>query len=372
MFLSHISIENRRELHKHFDIVQLYDRIIRSPASFPSYLAFCREIAPCSPVDAHLLSCLTAQDGCGVYRLSLGHMMAPQMPVFFDGMRIDANALLSALEHFTGPLGFDAFTDDGENAALIEELARKVSFEEEASLLFLFLLLHIQARRLISKDAMKFMCSHLEQQKKACLLPREALSSPAGACVLSFGRSDADKPQIKTIEGSFIPLRVRLEESALGRTLFFGDSLLMLHVPGRFPVFLSRLENCEGLRADQQAHHLLAALDSLRAGDREDDPIAVPVLHGRSCVLALTLSGRALQGGREIARDVLCAAADGDAFYFGLADGAVRVSRKSGETTRLFDAPAPVEEIAVSQGTLIWRRQDTSVRFTMPCPLKEG
>ena len=356
-------IENRDDLYEHFRIDQL-DGILSDPGRADSYIALLPELEPSTAVETELLSHLVNQGGRCVYRLN-------PTQNWFRGGRIDAPALLHALEHYAEALKFFRFCDDETNEMRIRELAKMVSFEDEAALLFLFMLLHIQARRPIDQAGMSFMRARLESTRRACLLPRKPLSLPPGTLNLTLSPCAAEAPAvIREIQGGWLPLFVQLEGTPFRRTLLHGDTLLMLETGGAYPVFFPRRDGWDDITATRYSRSLLPALAQM-PGDPDDPPV-VPVLCGGVCVLALTRSGRAVAGGKTVAEHVFSAAADDAYFYFGLKSGVAYMPRGGGPVNMLCQTVSkthgPVEEIDVRSGTLFWRRADSSKFFSMPAP----
>lgn len=359
MYLQNVAVNSREDLSRYFTIRELYDENIQSTLKFKSYKKFCAGLAPLTAVDVHLHSCLVPGNKGGEYVFA-------DAPAWFHGNRVDAGGLIDALRPFAGPLSFPAFVNNAENTRRIRDLAATVSFEEEATLLFLFLLLHIQARRTVEESSLSYMKKKLEACRRSCLPRRESVTSAPDVFEQTYGLCAPGSRLLQTLHCGGLMLCVQLEGTAMKRTLFYEESLMVLHAGGHVPLFLPRGRQWEGDSADRYARSLIQTLESLPHAD--DDPPILPILSGGDCALYLTRSGRAIADGQEIARDVLAAAADESFFYFAFADGVAYMPRNGGAMTRLADSSSPVEEIDVQDGMLLWRTADTSQPHTMPAP----
>jgi len=347
-------INTRNSLKRNFSLREQYE--VNICILLSAYKAFIMKLAPITGVDSLLLNNINDK-GCYVF---------PAQPQWLDEGKIDPDTLISSLKGLSAPL-CPAFIE-ADNAARIRRLAEPVACNEEAALLYLFLLLHIQSCRCIDEEDMEYMAARLAdlrqtiyEQNRIPMLPHRI---PGTQWSLQLPPVHNGDPRIEVIAGTGLALQVSIDTTHHRRTLFYNEAVMALHLNGHCPIFLSRSRR---LTQDADIQALCARiLRACRSLPDVSEPLLKPILDDKGCAGWLTQSGCVIADGHVLAQGVLDAAADDRVFFLALSDGVAAIPRDGSRPLQyLIKKSTPVEEIDLMSGQLCYRTSSGSTFYTI-------
>ena len=351
MMLQKQTIYDREQLHDYFTIEEQHGVNVR--INTPAFLQFCDMLS-------------------GALDIAVGsHIQSkwPFQPDWFSQSRIDREAFLTAVSNNARTV-YPAFAENNAQAIglLLDE--RKTFCESEVRLLWLFMLLHIQAMSDITGDGIQYMAAELDRCKASPIISisrrDQSVSIPSGGA----WRGGVTR---KTISCSALRLSVSLEDTTQSRTLYLHETLTLFESDGKCLFFLPRSMDPQ----DAQAYgdYCCAMQDAHRSAPRDmHAQIAKPILDhqlrpagyllrdGRVALADSTLEGRALD-----------AAADDSFIYLATEHGIDVISRKNPSWVPFITLEDAVEEVFVDplRGTILYRCSSCSIPFTAKMQTKE-
>jgi len=340
MMLQNQNIHNREQLQRCFTIEEQYGvNILKKTPAFLSFVLNDLYLPDRKrkSVDSAVLSNL---EPCTSYH-----------PDWFSGSRIDSALFMETLNSKSGDV-YPEFT--GKNKKKIGELLSRESFNgEEARLLCLFMLLHIQAMRDITDEGMAYMNRELDNKKTPQLVSVDSASS-GDSMPMSGEWLGGLIPKTITYNG-LTEYVIPLGDTTQRRTLFYEESLTCFESNGQCLFFLPRTRDPEDRKrskaCDPDAYRL-AMQDAYRGmPGAHQDKISKPILdpHLR-CAGYLLKDGSVLLNEQEIAAGALDADADDSFIYLATEHGIDTVRRSDLSRTPWLGCDSAVEEVNVLGG----------------------
>lgn len=331
MMLQGETIKTRPQLKRKFSIEEQYgENILKKRASF---LQLSRSKA----------------FGCELDVLLCAHIESKLLfaPDWFSQSRIDPDRFLAALAKAAARI-HDDFIKNNRDKILSLLNARQTFCEAEARLLWLLMLLHIQAMSDITESGMQYMIGLLDEKKAPQRIPVDRTTLNMSLPMGDRWNSGLTR---KTLDYQGLRLCVCLEGTTQRRTLFYRESLSYFESDGKCLFFLPRDldQQDDGAWAAygcamQEAYH--GAPDSLR------ERIAKPILDRQlRCAGYLLKDGSVHLGDGRQEGCALDAAADEERIYLATEHGVDVINRKDRQWKSWISCDSVIEEILIDRKT---------------------
>lgn len=348
MMLQNQNIYTRAQLHRYFTIEEQYgSNILKKTPAFERFVNRLLDTEPCK-TDSSVRS-----------NLNPGPYFSAE---WFRESLIDPESFEASINKHAGI--YPKFYE--KNKKKIDDLLSRKSFTAvQAGLLWLFILLHIQAMHDITDDGQAYMIQALDKKSAPRFVSVDSSSAPKSLPMSSQWLGCLTRTTYTCSD--FIPCVISLAETTQRRTLFLDESLTCFESGGTSLFFLPRTIDPQDSKACDD--YCLAMQNAYRgASGSQKDRISKPILDVQlRCAGYLLKDGSVMLGDKKPPASepnaVLDAAADDRFIYLATEHGVDCIRRSDSTRMPWIETKSAVEEISVRGGespAVIYRHDNYS------------